>query len=154
MCGWDWSSVKSQKSDWVRDKKLNVLAQVALDPEPELTRLGIPQIWKFVTKEDDRKVAELVISQQVFQRSYIITPGTRPEAVDILRKAFDETDWSTNVELRVRCIRQLQQAMRDHVEELRDITVSEVGAPVMLTEGAQLEGPVEDLSFAADTAES
>jgi aldehyde dehydrogenase (NAD+) len=75
-------------------------------------------------------------------------------AIGAARKAFDETDWSTNVELRVRCIRQLQQAMRDHIEELRDITVSEVGAPVMLTAGAQLEGPVEDLSFAADTAES
>ena len=44
LCGWDWSSVKSQKADWIRDKKLNVLVQVALDPEPELTRLGIPQI--------------------------------------------------------------------------------------------------------------
>src|SRR5436309_1081759 len=39
-CGWDWSSVKSQKSDWVRDKKINVLVQVALDPEPELTKNG------------------------------------------------------------------------------------------------------------------
>ncbi len=75
-------------------------------------------------------------------------------AIGAARKAFDETDWSTNVELRARCIRQLQQAMRDHVEELRDITVSEVGAPVMLTAGAQLEGPIEDLSFGADTAES
>ena len=75
-------------------------------------------------------------------------------AIGAARKAFDETEWSTNVELRVRCIRQLQEAMRDHVEELRDITVSEVGAPVMLTAGAQLEGPIEDLSFAADTAES
>ena len=67
-------------------------------------------------------------------------------AIGAARRAFDETDWSTNVELRVRCIRQLQHAMRDHIEELRDITVSEVGAPVMLTAGAQLEGPVEDLT--------
>ncbi len=29
-------------------------------------------------------------------------------AVAAARKAFDETDWSTNTELRVRCIRQLQ----------------------------------------------
>ena len=75
-------------------------------------------------------------------------------AIGAARQAFDETDWSTNVELRVRCIRQLQQAMRDHVEELRDLTISEVGAPRMLTAMAQLEGPVEDLSFAANTAES
>ena len=91
LCGWDWSSVKSQKADWVRDKKLNVLVQVALDPEPELTRLGIPQIWKYVTRDDDRKVAELVISQQVFQRSYIAPPGTPAEQINILRTAFDAT---------------------------------------------------------------
>jgi aldehyde dehydrogenase (NAD+) len=75
-------------------------------------------------------------------------------AIGAARRAFDDTDWSTNVELRVRCIRQLQQAMRDHVEELRELTIAEVGAPVMLTSMAQLEGPIEDLSFCADTAES
>ena len=75
-------------------------------------------------------------------------------ALDAARRAFDDTDWSTNTELRVRCIRQLQTAMREHVEELREITIAEVGAPRMLTAMAQLEGPVEDLSFSADTAES
>lgn len=75
-------------------------------------------------------------------------------AIAAARQAFDETDWSRNVELRVRCVRQLQQAMRDHVEELRELAILEVGAPRMLTSMAQLEGPIEDLSFSADTAES
>ena len=75
-------------------------------------------------------------------------------AIGAARRAFDETDWATNVELRVRCIRQLQQAMRDHAEELRELAIAEVGAPRMLTAMAQLDGPVEDLSFCADTAES
>lgn len=75
-------------------------------------------------------------------------------AIEAARRAFDATDWSRNTELRVRCIRQLRDAMRDHIEELRDITIAEVGAPRMLTSAAQLEGPVGDLSFAADTAES
>ena len=75
-------------------------------------------------------------------------------AIEGARRAFDETDWSTDVAFRVRCIRQLQQAMRDNVEQLRELTISEVGAPRMLTSAAQLEGPVEDLSFCADTAES
>jgi aldehyde dehydrogenase (NAD+) len=44
--------------------------------------------------------------------------------------------------------------MRSHVEELREITIAEVGAPRMLTAAAQLDGPVADLSFPADTAES
>src|ERR1700743_3024384 len=75
-------------------------------------------------------------------------------AIEAARRAFDDTDWSRNTELRVRCVRQLRDAMRDHIEELRDITISEVGAPRMLTAAAQLEGPVGDLSFAADTAET
>ena len=40
MCGWDWSSVKSQKSDWVRDKKINVLVQVSLEPSAGADRDG------------------------------------------------------------------------------------------------------------------
>ena len=75
-------------------------------------------------------------------------------ALDAARRAFDTSDWSTNTELRVRCIRQLRNVMREHIEELREITMAEVGAPRMLTAAAQLEGPVDDLLFAADTAES
>ncbi|MGI9163750.1 MAG: aldehyde dehydrogenase [Mycobacterium sp.] len=75
-------------------------------------------------------------------------------ALDAARRAFDETDWSTNTELRVRCIRQLRDVMHKNIEELREITITEVGAPRMLTAAAQLEGPVADLSFGADTAEN
>jgi aldehyde dehydrogenase (NAD+) len=75
-------------------------------------------------------------------------------AIDAARRAFDETDWSTNTELRVRCVRQLRDAMREHVEELRELTIADVGAPRMLTAAAQLEGPITDLGFAADTAEN
>ena len=74
-------------------------------------------------------------------------------AIAAARRAFDSTGWSTDTALRVRCIRQLQDAMREHVEELREITMAEAGAPRMLTAAAQLEGPVGDLSFSADTAE-
>ena len=33
-------------------------------------------------------------------------------AIDAARRAFDETDWSRNTELRVRCVRQLRDAMQ------------------------------------------
>ncbi|MEB3048224.1 aldehyde dehydrogenase [Mycolicibacter sp. MYC123] len=75
-------------------------------------------------------------------------------AIDAARRAFDDTDWSRNPELRVRCVRQLRDALRENLEELREVTIAEVGAPRMLTAAAQLEGPVEDLGFAADTCES
>lgn len=74
-------------------------------------------------------------------------------AVTAARRAFDEGSWARDPAFRARCIRQLQTALQSHVEELRATTVAEVGAPVMLTSGPQLEGPVADLAFAADLAE-
>jgi tripartite-type tricarboxylate transporter receptor subunit TctC len=36
-------------------------------------------------------VAEMVVSQQIFQRSYIAPPGTPAEQIATLRTAFDAT---------------------------------------------------------------
>ena len=91
VCGWDWASFKSQRPDWIRDNKANLLLQVGLEPNEELTRMGVPSVFKYVTNEDDRKVVELIISQQVFQRSYIAPPGLPVELLDALRSAFDAT---------------------------------------------------------------
>ncbi|MGV0835451.1 aldehyde dehydrogenase [Mycolicibacterium thermoresistibile] len=75
-------------------------------------------------------------------------------AIEAARRAFDDTAWATDTALRVRCLRQLQQALQDNLEDLRELTIAEVGAPRMLTSGGQLETPVADLAFAADTAEN
>lgn len=91
VCGWDWSSFKSQRPDWIRDNKVNVLLQVGREPNEELTRMGVPSVWKYVKTDEARKVVELVISQQVFQRSYVAPPGTPTQQIDTLRKAFDAT---------------------------------------------------------------
>jgi tripartite-type tricarboxylate transporter receptor subunit TctC len=90
-CGWDWSSFKSQRPAWLQDNKVNLLLQVGLEPHPELTRLGIPSVFKYIKSDEARKVVELVISQQVFQRSYIAPPGIPDEPLRILRSAFDAT---------------------------------------------------------------
>jgi aldehyde dehydrogenase (NAD+) len=75
-------------------------------------------------------------------------------AIAAARRAFDETDWSTNTELRVRCLRQLHQALVDHQQELADITVAEVGCPRDLIGGPQLGEPLKFIPYYADLAES
>ncbi len=65
-------------------------------------------------------------------------------AIQAARRAFDETDWSTNRELRKRCLTQLQDALLAEKEELRLELIAEVGTPIMVTGLAQLEGPLED----------
>ena len=90
-CGWDWASVKAQRGDWLRDKKINVLLQIGLERNDELTKMGVPHVWDYVKNDDDRKVVELVIGQQVFQRSYIAPPEIPAAPLGILRSAFDAT---------------------------------------------------------------
>ncbi len=75
-------------------------------------------------------------------------------AVDAARRAFDHTDWSRDHAFRAHCLRQLRDAIRNHIEELREITIAEVGAPRFLTSAAHLEGPVDDLLWFADLAEN
>jgi aldehyde dehydrogenase (NAD+) len=75
-------------------------------------------------------------------------------ALAAARRAFDTTSWSTDLALRVRCLRQLQTAMRAHAEELRAMTIAETGSPLFMTHSAQLDEPVAGLGWVADLAES
>ena len=75
-------------------------------------------------------------------------------AIAAARTAFDATDWSTDHAFRARCLRQLRDALQDQIEELRALTIAEVGAPRMFTAGPQLEGPVADLGWLADLVDS
>jgi aldehyde dehydrogenase (NAD+) len=71
-------------------------------------------------------------------------------AIDAARRAFDETDWSTNRSLRRRCLAQLQSAIEGEKEDLREELIAEVGCPVMTTQSAQLDWPLaESLRYPA-----
>jgi acyl-CoA reductase-like NAD-dependent aldehyde dehydrogenase len=78
------------------------------------------------------------------------TVGDAGRAIAAARRAFDFTGWSRDHAFRVRCLRQLHQALLDHVEPLREVLVREVGAPVSSTSGPQLEGPIEVVRWYAD----
>jgi aldehyde dehydrogenase (NAD+) len=71
-------------------------------------------------------------------------------AVAAARRAFDETDWSTNVEFRIRCLEQLHAALVEHRPEMGQLTTDEVGATPALLAGAQYDQPVEIVRFYAD----
>src|SRR5260370_36431609 len=50
-------------------------------------------------------------------------------AISAARRAFDETGWSTDLGLRGRCLRQLQEALTKNAEELRSAIAAEVRTP-------------------------
>ncbi|MFA6298891.1 MAG: aldehyde dehydrogenase family protein, partial [Nocardioides sp.] len=75
-------------------------------------------------------------------------------AIAAARRAFDETDWSTDVELRVRCLRQLHQALLDNAEAFTALTTVEVGMPGFMMVAAGFDVPVESLKWVTDLLES
>jgi len=87
LCGWGWSIFKSERTDWKTNNPFRILVQMALSPEPELTTLGAPDFYSFLTP-DKRRIAELILSQQAFARPYIAAPDTPADRLEILRAAF------------------------------------------------------------------
>ncbi len=71
-------------------------------------------------------------------------------AIAAARRAFDETDWSTNRSFRRHCLEQLHDALAAEREEMREQLILEVGCPRMLTSGPQLDAPLDGaLTYAA-----
>jgi aldehyde dehydrogenase (NAD+) len=90
-------------------------------------------------------------TEEVLGSTSDATAADMERAVAAARRAFDTTDWSTNRELRKQCLAQLQAALESEREELRAELVAEVGCPVLLTYGPQLDVPLrEALSWPAE----
>ncbi len=85
-CGWSWSSVESTHPDWIKEKKINILAQLSLEKHPDLP--NVPLIMDFAKTEEQKQIFRLVFARQVMGRPFVAPPGVPPERVDALRKAF------------------------------------------------------------------
>lgn len=87
---------------------------------------------------------------EVFGYAPDATVADAEAAVTAARQAFDNTDWSTNTELRIRCLEQLHQALTEYRDELAALTTTEVGATAALCAGAQLDGPIDIVRYYAE----
>jgi aldehyde dehydrogenase (NAD+) len=89
-------------------------------------------------------------TSQVLDRAPDASVADAQAAVAAARRAFDTTSWSTDVELRARCLDQLHRVLTEHKEELRELTIADVGAPRVITYGAQLDEPIGIVRYYAD----
>ncbi|MCX2964589.1 aldehyde dehydrogenase [Gordonia aquimaris] len=93
-------------------------------------------------------------TEEVLGQAADATADDMDAAIAAARRAFDTTDWSRDHGFRARCLRQLRDALLAHGDEFRELAVAEVGCPTFLTSGPQFSGPVNDLGYFADLAES
>jgi tripartite-type tricarboxylate transporter receptor subunit TctC len=89
FCGIGWTFVKLRKGDWLKEKKINILFQMALKKHPEIP--DVPAILDYAKRPQDRQVLELLFAPQDMGRPFFAPPGIPDERVRVLRSAFLQT---------------------------------------------------------------
>ncbi len=122
------------------ERKRNVAEAVKVNPEQRMLIDGkLVEADSGKTFENVNPATEEVIG--------VVTDASTAEmhrAIDAARRAFDETDWSTNHAFRKQCLEQLHEALQAEHEELREQLILEVGCPRMTTQGPQLDAPISE----------
>ena len=84
-----WNTLKTAKRDWLEQKKVTMLVQYALERLPEMK--DVPTMVELAKTPEDKELFAFYVSGGEVGRSFLAPPGTSPERVAVLRKAFDDT---------------------------------------------------------------
>ena len=85
-----WSDLKSDFSEFVERKQLNVVIQVGLKKEAELPNVAL--LIDQAKTPDDRAVLEFITKANAsIGKPFATSPGVPADRVAVLRRAFDET---------------------------------------------------------------
>jgi tripartite-type tricarboxylate transporter receptor subunit TctC len=88
-CTFSYSAIKTAKPDWLRDKKINVLLQLAFEKHANFS--DVPLIYDLVSKPDDRQLLDLMIGPSAMARPFAAPPDLPAPIAATLRRAFDAT---------------------------------------------------------------
>ena len=78
-----------QKPDWVRDRKVVMLAQIGFSKQPELP--GVPLLLDLMRSEEERQIGTLVTLPTAIGYSHWLGPDVPAERVNVLREAYART---------------------------------------------------------------
>jgi tripartite-type tricarboxylate transporter receptor subunit TctC len=88
-CGLGWDSIVSRYMHWVKEKKINVLAQFGMTKHRDLPH--VPSILDFAKTEEHRQLADLLLAPLEMGRPFFAPPGVPKDRIATLRRAFDAT---------------------------------------------------------------
>jgi aldehyde dehydrogenase (NAD+) len=72
-------------------------------------------------------------------------------AIAVARRAFDETDWSTNRVLRLKVLTQFRELLHANRDRIGELAVAEVGSPRGCLPGPQRDAPISFVDFGLET---
>lgn len=88
-CGWSWGSIKTTRSNWVTNKDLNLLLQIALQKASDLP--GVPLAMDHAKTDRDRQILGVALSRQQMAWPFAAPPDLPKDRAAALRAAFDAT---------------------------------------------------------------
>ena len=94
-CGLSWTVTKTRQAHWIRDKKINIFVQFALEGHPELSH--VPLITSFARSTEEKKVLQFVFGGVKMARPFLAPPGLPKATVAALRTAFVAASRDTNL---------------------------------------------------------
>jgi len=86
---YSWSDLKKVRADWLRDHKINILAQYGIRKEPDLP--DVPLSIDLGRNDQERRALEFISSDIEMARPFMMPPKVPAERVTALREAFDRT---------------------------------------------------------------
>lgn len=85
-CGFGYGSLKAVKPDWIKEKKLHILAQFATKPHPELPH--VPLLIDMVKSPEDKAAIALADGTGAMARPFAAPPKIPADRTKALRNAF------------------------------------------------------------------
>ena len=82
-------TIVGSRPDWIADKKVNVLFQGGVRPDPKLK--GVPYIVDLARTPEEKQAIEFLYAGNGFGRPFIAPPDVPAERVKMLRDAFMAT---------------------------------------------------------------
>lgn len=83
----NWSTLKAISEQWIKEKKIRILAQWAVRKHPELP--DVPLILEQAKTEEQKHALQLALARLEFGRPFFMPPNVAPERVNAIRRAFD-----------------------------------------------------------------
>ena len=85
----NWSTLKAISEQWIKEKKIRILAQWALRKHPEMP--DVPLILELAKTEEQKQALDLALARLEFGRPFFMPPNVPAERVNAIRRAFDAT---------------------------------------------------------------
>jgi hypothetical protein len=82
-------SISGRRPDWTPQKKVSMLLQGGVEPDPDLP--AVPFVLDLARNNEERQAIAFLYAGEGVGRPYVAPPDLPPDRLTLLRSAFDAT---------------------------------------------------------------